>query len=308
MNAKIRFITATPKNPEEVTLTKAVVMEDDTSEKRKATMYRIETFDNIELLFQTLIEFQDVSKPSRLNLISENEQTDVFRECLRDPIREAYDIARTTIMNDNEPFTFARVISLWISGHLTADDYQRQLAHVRRIVKPFKVNGEAIDVHFFHQRMQVILARMVYFPSAPNTREAIMTAEEYNYILFYAMPPAWQQKYYEKTNISFSQIPVKDLISHFQVLWEADQSNKIKYDEKVDTFSTDRKRGYQGDHNSNRNKRHRGRNGNNKPASNNNNNNRNRMDPSKNGNHNPKSAKNNGCKYQRRARMGRLFW
>jgi hypothetical protein len=255
VNPKILFKTATPKNPEQVILTKAVVMEDDTSEKRKARLYQIETFTNIELLIQSLIEFKDVSKPRRLNLIAEEEKADVFRECLLDPIREAYDIARTTIRDGDEAFTFDKVVSLWISGYLTPDDYQHQLAYIRRVSKPHKVNGETIDVNFFHQRMQVILTRMTYFPSAPNSREEIMTAEEYNYAFFYAMPPAWQQKWHEKTTTPFSQTDIQELIRHFQVLWQFDEANHREYEAHMNAHSNKRKRGYKGDYKSTHAKR-----------------------------------------------------
>jgi hypothetical protein len=91
----------TPKDLEDVTLTKAVVMEDDTQVKRKA---HLKALSNIELMIQPFIELEDAAKSACLNLDTDEEKATVIRECLRDPIGEAYDMSIATIKveEDNE--------------------------------------------------------------------------------------------------------------------------------------------------------------------------------------------------------------
>jgi hypothetical protein len=105
-------------------------------------------------------------------LISEEEQADYFRECLRDPIREAYDLARTaiedkaTLEDDAEEFTFDKVVDLWLADYLDGDDYQEQLAYIKHVKKPNQMNGVALSIDMFYQRLRVIVKRMTYFPTA----------------------------------------------------------------------------------------------------------------------------------------------
>jgi hypothetical protein len=142
--------------------------------------------------------------------------------------------------DEDEGFTYNRVIKHWILNYLDADDYQHQLAYMKRVSKPISLNGEPVCVHQFSQRLRVILKRMTYFPTAPDTAEEIMTPEEFNYTFFYAMPSAWQQKRKEKGGTPFSQTPIKELIKHFQVLWESEQESKNKLTEQIQYHTDDR--------------------------------------------------------------------
>jgi hypothetical protein len=158
-------------------------MEDYTQIKTKALLRAIDV-ENIELIIQQLIEFKDISKNTRLNLDTDEKKVGTFLECLREPIREAYDMSVTTIRleadDEVEGFIFLQ------QGHLDADDYQHQLAYMKRIFKTNKLNGDPVSVHQFSQRLRVIF--------------------------FYAMPSAWQQKWKEKGGTPFSQTHIKKLI------------------------------------------------------------------------------------------------
>jgi hypothetical protein len=61
------------------------------------------------LIIQPLLELEDASKNTRLILDTDEEKVDMFRECLRDYIRDAYDMSiveiRRTEDDDIEGFT-----------------------------------------------------------------------------------------------------------------------------------------------------------------------------------------------------------
>jgi hypothetical protein len=88
---------------------------------------------------------------------------------------------------------------------------------------------------------------MIYFPGSPDTVNEILSPAEYNFTIFYAMPLPWQLKSKEKSIGLFSSAETRTLLKHFQVLWEADQSNKKKFNNNMQSHTDDRKRGYKGE-------------------------------------------------------------
>jgi hypothetical protein len=100
------------------------------------------------------------------------------------------------------------------------------------------------------------------------------------------MTQMWQQKWKEKGLGSFSKAPTKELLRHFQVLWESEQ-NKTMLDESMQSHSDQRKRDYKGDGSSTQGKRSRG-NGGGKS-------NTNKSNTSKSGDHD--KFKGEACKY-----------
>jgi hypothetical protein len=188
--------------------------------------------------------YQDGRQDQDLQLEEEQDKIAKFRECLQDPIRESYDYAMSTLedrMDEaGDEVTFDASITAWLAEEIDADEYQDQLAYIKRVSKPNKLNDKPFSVKQFYQRLKTTLKRMVYFPGAPDTIEEIMSPQELNYTFFYAMPKPWQQKWKEKGAGSFSQAPIKDLIKHFQVLWEAEGSNQGKLHDRIRDKQDDR--------------------------------------------------------------------
>jgi hypothetical protein len=233
-----------PKGSDAIELTKTVLMDDDTTVKRKAKIGTVRQMEDFELLLRIIIEFKDIAQPGRLNLETEHDKISKFRECLQDPIRESYDLARSTLEDErneaDDEVTFDEIITAWLEEEIDADEYQDQLAYIKRVSKPNKLNDKSFSVKQFYQRVKIILKRMVYFPGAPDTFEEILSPQELNYTIVYAMPKPWQQKWKEKGTGSFSQAPIKDLIKHFQVLWEAESSNQGKLYDRIQDKQEDR--------------------------------------------------------------------
>jgi hypothetical protein len=236
-----------PKDSKEIELVNVVQFDDDTSTKRKAKVREIISFENIEMLLGAIAEFKDICKPNRLNLDTEPDKIDKFREMLKDPVRESYDVAKSVVEDDPaSAVTFDNVIKELLSEEIDADAYQHQLAYISRVRKPHSLNNEPLSVNMFHQRVKVILKRMTLFPGAPNDTDSILGGEELAYTIFYAMPTAHQQKWKEKGIGAFSSAPIKRLLKHFQVLWEVDQENKGRLNDHLQSHNDDRKRGYKG--------------------------------------------------------------
>jgi hypothetical protein len=236
-----------PKDSKEIELVSVVQFDDDTSIKRKAKVREICSFEHIEMLLASIAEFKDICKPNRLNLDTEPDKIDKFREMLKDPVRESYDVAKSFVEDDPaSAVTFDNVIKELLSEEIDEDAYQHQLAYISRVRKPSTLNNEPLSVNMFHQRIRVILKRMMLFPGAPDDTDSILGGEELAYTIFYAMPTAHQQKWKEKGIGAFSSAPIKTLLKHFQNLWEIDQENKTKFVDHMQSHSDDRKRGCKG--------------------------------------------------------------
>jgi hypothetical protein len=143
---------AIPKDLNEIELINVVQFDDGTSIKRKGKVREIHSFENLELLLGSISEFKDICKPTRLNLETEQEKIDQFREMLKDPVREAYDLAKSVVeANAATATTFDNILKELLYEEIDADAYQHQLHYISRVKKPSFVNDKPLSVNMFYQ-------------------------------------------------------------------------------------------------------------------------------------------------------------
>jgi hypothetical protein len=153
-------------------------------------------------------EFKDICKPTRFNTETEQDKTDKFHEMLKDPVREAYDLAKSVVEDDAATeMAFDESIKELLSEEIDADACQHQLAYISRVKKASSLNEEPLSVNMFYQRIRVILKCKTLFLGAPTITEDILVGEELAYTICYAMTTAHQQKWKEKSIGAFSSAP-----------------------------------------------------------------------------------------------------
>ena len=194
---------------EKITLTNTV-----NGIKKKKDVFQATSSDP-ELVLSVIHEFEDVSKPSRLNLSTGHLKFENFRECLAGEVRADWDLKQ-----EGQPETnaaFADTLKEFITVFLDEEALTEQKIYMAQAKKPYKMS-----VKEFGSRLKWIVLLMKYFPGAPDG-VSVYTELELKNIFKQAMPQAWQATY-DKSGLTLNNTSWPALERYFKKLRAEDNS------------------------------------------------------------------------------------
>jgi len=177
--------------------------------KRKAEVFKADRKD-IELLIRTIIEFDDVAGPARLNIDSGEKKFAQFRLCLDTTLRDDWDIVVASLDEDdmltNQVFRQAR--REWLRKYFNGTDYADQLNYMEKFVKPFKLTVQQVA-----DRIVQIDRLLAYFPQAEGNEP--YDEDDHKRIFYQSMLKRWKDKFIDNDH-DYQEMSFERVVRKFE--------------------------------------------------------------------------------------------
>jgi hypothetical protein len=164
--------------------------------------------DDLESLFQTIIEFREVLA-EELAFNDEEEKFKQFRKCLKNTAQEEWDLTKDPFLDVGNGFILAQQV--WLRRYLSEVLFEVQKNYLaEQLRKPYNMDTHA----FVQHRLQYLNAMLKEFPK-PNGVEPLLEHQVKN-IFFRAMPEKWQRGFILGGNHVNQLFPMAQLIRYME--------------------------------------------------------------------------------------------